>query len=54
MPRDLIEERALIDLSRVQREALERWWLICMDAGETVVAEEVRQAFTATEMREAA
>lgn len=54
MPRDLAEEKTLLDLSRCQREALERWMRICVDAGEAVAAEECRQAIAAQDMREAA
>lgn len=57
MPRDLIAEMALIDLSRQQREVLERWMRICVDAGEPGTAEEVRRAISvqdAMEVRHAA
>lgn len=46
MPRDLIAEMALIDLSRQQRETLERWMRVCIDAGEPDTAEEVRRALS--------
>lgn len=54
MPRDFIEEQALIDLSRCQREALERWMRICVDIGEAGAAEECRQAMAAQDMDQAA
>lgn len=54
MPLDLIAEQTLIDLSRVQREALERWMVICIDAGEVNVAEEIRQELTIVDMEMAA
>jgi hypothetical protein len=43
MSDDLLSELTLIDLSRVQREALDRWVPILLAAGETEVAEEVWQ-----------
>ena len=52
MPRDHLAEIALLDLSRAQREALERWMRICSDIGETVVAEACRRAIAAKDMRE--
>lgn len=54
MPRDHLAEIALLDLSRTQREALERWMRICSDIGETVVAEECRRATATKDMREVA
>lgn len=52
MPRDFIEEQANIDLSRCQREALERWIGICATAGEPEAAEEIRQAIMAQDMEQ--
>lgn len=54
MPRDLAEEQTLIDLSRVQRAALERWVPILLTAGETGLAEEIRHELTTLEMELAA
>lgn len=49
-----ISELTLIDLSRVQREALERWVPILLNAGETDLAEEIRHELTTLEMELAA
>ncbi len=49
-----ISELTLIDLSRVQREALERWVPILLNAGQVDLAEEIRQELTATTMEMAA
>lgn len=43
MNADHIEELALIAMSRLQRETLFRWMLVCADAGEAEIAEEIRQ-----------
>lgn len=43
MPLDLIAEQTLVDLSRVQRASLERWFGILLMAGETAIAEEIRR-----------
>jgi hypothetical protein len=54
---DHIEELALIAMSRLQREVLDRWMVVCADAGEIETAEEIRQlAVTETqeELRRAA
>lgn len=40
---DHIEELALIAMSRLQRETLERWMVVCADAGEVEHAEAIRQ-----------
>ena len=40
---DHFEELALIAMSRLQRETLERWMVICADAGELDHAEAIRQ-----------
>lgn len=53
-PRDYAEEMALIEMSRMQRQTLERWFWECIDAGEAAVAEEVRQAITVKDMERAA
>jgi hypothetical protein len=47
MPRDQIEERTNIDLSRLQRQTLERYLRHCIGLGEESVAEEVRAAMSA-------
>lgn len=52
MPRDLAEEQTLIDISRVQRAALERWVPILLTAGETELAEEIRSEITASDQAE--
>jgi hypothetical protein len=54
MPRDLAEELTLLDLSRIQRAALERWLPILLTAGEVEIAEEVRQQLTEPDMELAA
>lgn len=46
MPRDQIEEQMNIDLSRLQRQTLERYFHACIDAGEVDVAEELRAAMS--------
>lgn len=47
---DHIEERVLLDLSRVQRMALaERWPLILLAAGEPELAEEIRAELCAAD-----
>lgn len=43
MWRDLIEEQTLIDLSRMQRETLERWATVCAGANEFKHADEVAE-----------
>lgn len=40
---DHIEELTLIAMSRLQRETLDRWMVICADAGEFEHAEAIRQ-----------
>lgn len=47
MGRDLVEELTLLDVSRVQRAAWERWIPILLTAGETDLAEEMRQELKA-------
>jgi hypothetical protein len=42
MSDDHFAELQLIDFSRVQREALERWIPILLTAGEIAIAEEIR------------
>lgn len=37
-----IAEDALLEISRIQRETLERWFRICLDAGEVEEAERLR------------
>lgn len=54
MPRDHLAEIALLDLSRAQREALERWMRICSDIGEASVAEDCRRAIATKDEREVA
>ncbi len=54
MSDDHFSELQLIDFSRVQREALERWVPILLAAGETEIAEEIRAELSAPEMQEAA
>jgi hypothetical protein len=50
-----IAEDALLEMSRLQRETLERWALICATAGETQIAEELRSEINeANELKEAA
>jgi hypothetical protein len=49
-----IAELTLIDLSRVQREALERWMQICIDCSEIEIAEELRAELSAPAMELAA
>lgn len=48
MSDDLLSELTLIDLSRVQRAALERWVPILLTAGATDLAEEIRHELNAT------
>ena len=43
MSDDHISELQLIDHSSAQRETLFRWMLVCADAGEAEIAEEIRQ-----------
>lgn len=50
MSDEYLAEITLIDLSRCQRESLERWFSILLTAGEADLAEEVRQELTADEM----
>jgi hypothetical protein len=57
IPADYAAELALIEMSRLQREVLDRWMVVCADAGEIETAEEIRQiAVTETqeEIRRAA
>lgn len=50
---DHIEELALIAMSRLQRETLERWMVICADAGEADHAEAIRQLTMADQAADA-
>lgn len=52
MSDDHFAELMLIDFSRCQREALERWIGICATAGEPEAAEEIRQAIMAQDMEQ--
>ena len=49
-----LEELRLIDWSRAQRQALERWLRICIDASEIETAEEIRAELSAPAMELAA
>jgi hypothetical protein len=49
-----ISELQLIDWSRAQREVLERWLRICIDASEVEIAEELRAELSAPAMEIAA
>ena len=49
-----LAELQLIDWSRAQREALERWMRICIDCSEIEVAEEIRAELTAPALEMAA
>lgn len=49
MGRDHMEEQTLLDLSRVQRAAWERWIPILATAGETELADEIRAELMADE-----
>ena len=49
MSDDLLEELRLIDWSRAQRQALERWMQICIDASEIEAAEEIRAELKAAD-----
>jgi len=54
MSDDHISELQLIDWSKAQREALERWMRICIDCSEIEVAEEIRAELSAQPMEMAA
>lgn len=47
---DQIDEETNIDLSRLQRQTLERYLCHCIDFGEEAVAEEVRAAIRAQDV----
>jgi hypothetical protein len=51
---DHLAELQLIDWSRAQREALERWMQICIDCSEIEVAEELRAELNVQPMEMAA
>lgn len=55
MPRDLLDERVNIELSRLQRETLHRWFFLLIDASQFDAAEDLRKAIEAKDRkREAA
>lgn len=54
LPPDHANEIALIEMSRIQRETLERWMVVCVDAGETDLAEEVRREISRADVERAA
>lgn len=55
MPRDLLDERVNIELSQLQRETLDRYFRILIDASQFDAADDLRKAIEAKDRkREAA
>ena len=51
MTADHLEKTVNIDLSRTQRDRLERWVRICLDAGQIEEAERIRNEITNHDLR---
>lgn len=54
MTADHLEETVNIDLNRIQRDRLERWVRVCLDAGQIEEAERIRNKITKHDLREVA